>query len=391
MLIGLVAIAGFTLANKPIAMISEGQQGRRLIDSYSDTGGKPVGYVIGAKWEKNPVTYSFLNCPSALDCEAAKQVVREAIEKWDSVCGLALDEIGADGDIRIGWFKGSHGDGEPFDGPGDVLAHAFFPLSWLGAIAGDLHFDDSEAWVIAGSGSSHQVDLRTVALHETGHSLGLDHSQDPNAVMWEEYTGLKDLTGDDIGGVQELYGPPGENEGSAPVPPPTTSNVTARATTTARLRSGPGTGHTTLGSIPAGTTVPVLGKNVAGDWMYVEYNGVRGWTAKFLFVLNGDFNTVPVVDQNGNGAPPAGPTPVPGPQPTPSGVSATSTTTVRIRLGPATTYPTQGNIPIGTTVAVLGKTADGTWIYVSHSGIQGWAATWLFTINGDLNQVPIIQ
>ena len=114
-----------------------------------------------------------------------------------------------------------HGDGDPFDGRGGTLAHAFFPV-----FGGDAHFDDDESWTkdsFIGISSlflfTYADDLNLMvfpfsgtnllqtAAHEFGHSLGLSHSDTKSALMAPFYRGFEkkvQLNKDDISAIQVI-------------------------------------------------------------------------------------------------------------------------------------------------------------------------------------------
>ena len=178
-------------------------------------------------FDKLDLTYHFINGTEQLPGDEERQLVRQAFDIWAAETPLTFTETNnrAAADIEIAWARGNHGDGDPFDGPGQVLAHATFPNPFVpGGVI--LHFDDDERWV---NSASQNVDLLTVAIHEIGHNLGLGHSDDPNAIMFASYRGPRRTLGaDDIEGIQTLYGinedvpampdPPAADETPAPSP-----------------------------------------------------------------------------------------------------------------------------------------------------------------------------
>ncbi|CAF1069596.1 unnamed protein product [Didymodactylos carnosus] len=111
-------------------------------------------------------------------------------------------------DIEFLFAQGYHEDGYRFDGKGAVLAHAFYPDEYLG---GDVHYDEDEDWTAYRENEYGLMDLFSVTVHELGHSLGLMHSNIPDAIMFPYYRGYSPdikLHSDDIAGIRTLYGEP---------------------------------------------------------------------------------------------------------------------------------------------------------------------------------------
>lgn len=168
----------------------------------------------GRKWNKTDLTYYFENGTSDIINDNERSAVKSAFTVWSNATNLTFTEVFSanSADVVIKWATGNHGDGSAnsFDGTNGVLAHAFYPPPNSGALAGDVHFDDDEMWTDQISSNGYQpIDLVTVAIHEIGHSLGLKHSQEPNAIMYAYYYGSnRQLQCDDLIAIDLLYPKP---------------------------------------------------------------------------------------------------------------------------------------------------------------------------------------
>jgi len=161
-----------------------------------------------SRWEKTKLTYKFAQFSKKLGQAVIERDVANAFMLWSDQCGLSFTckPNNKDVDILIDFVTGEHGDGNAFDGPSGVLAHAFFPPPNGGPLSGDTHFDDAENWT-SNLMNSKGIDFLTVAAHEFGHSIGLGHSRDRLALMFPSYSGAhRFLSQDDIAGCQSLYG-----------------------------------------------------------------------------------------------------------------------------------------------------------------------------------------
>ncbi|GAC1342951.1 MAG: hypothetical protein NVSMB18_17890 [Acetobacteraceae bacterium] len=167
----------------------------------------------GPKWTDKIITWSFANPaqPNSVQFSGAigagyQTVVRSAIARWEGVTDLTFQQV-ADGtpgvDIRIGWADfgagGQIGETDYGYTPGAVTT--FVPgvsvrledPSQIPLTANDLY-------------QGTVTSLYEVALHELGHALGLDHSTDPNAIMYPSVgPSNAELDRADLDGIHALY------------------------------------------------------------------------------------------------------------------------------------------------------------------------------------------
>uniref|UniRef100_A0A914WR98 Peptidase metallopeptidase domain-containing protein n=1 Tax=Plectus sambesii TaxID=2011161 RepID=A0A914WR98_9BILA len=194
------------------------------------------------KWDKQDIRWTVEKFSDDVSQGDTRRAIGQALSVWQEVIPLNFIEVApgsSEADIRVGFATAVHEDAYPFDGPGGVLAHAMFPPD------GRLHFDDDENWVymdVEKLKKYANTDLIAVAIHELGHSLGLEHSNDQDAIMapfYHEQVSDKPhyevppLHEDDIRRIQRIYG--SRNDGFRPettVPRPVRTTTEAIETQT---------------------------------------------------------------------------------------------------------------------------------------------------------------
>ncbi|XP_006907579.1 macrophage metalloelastase [Pteropus alecto] len=168
--------------------------------------GRPV-------WKKHLITYRINNYTPDMKRVDVDYAIQKAFQVWSDVTPLKFKKINTgEADIMIRFALGDHGDFYPFNDKDGILAHAFGPGSGIG---GDTHFNEAKMWTANFKG----FNLFLVAVHEFGHSLGLQHSNDPKSIMFPTYRyvnpNIFHLSADDKRGIQSLYGGPEKHQPSS--------------------------------------------------------------------------------------------------------------------------------------------------------------------------------
>jgi len=119
-----------------------------------------------------------------------------------------------------------------------------------------------EAFVITGKNSDGtwwQIDYNGQTGWLSGKQVQVEHAED-------------------IAVAENIPTPP---PAATPTPKPVSAKVIITAPQ-ANLRKGPGTTHPKMGVVKKGQEFPILGKNKAGDWWQIDYNGKTAWVYNTL-------------------------------------------------------------------------------------------------------------
>lgn len=140
------------------------------------------------------------------------------------------------------------------------------------------------------------------------------------------------------------------------------------------IRSGPGLGFTSLGSVKGGTVMPIIGRSQGGVWLEVVSPFGTGWVNTIFVITRDYFGSAPIVE--------------------PTGAVSEATFrvlggTAHVRSGPGQGFDVVFNVDAGMNLTIIGQSKNGWWYINSQLG-KGWINKTLGNASGAVSSVPFL-
>jgi uncharacterized protein YraI len=143
-----------------------------------------------------------------------------------------------------------------------------------------------------------------------------------------------------------------------------------------RLRSSP-TGEP-LTELNEGTRLIILGRTRDEGWLQVRVSatGEEGWIAAPFVTVTGSVSDLPITTSI---------------DPLVEGLEAViiGTRPVNLRTGPGVGFSVVEILPAASSVTVIGRNRDATWLQVRYESLTGWITADALSVDGNISQLPV--
>lgn len=164
------------------------------------------------------------------------------------------------------------------------------------------------------------------------------------------------VSGEFVSGVSSNAGSSNNNTNNTVKP--ASGNYTVNVSSL-RVRTGPSTSHTTIGSVKKGQVVQVVGE--VQDWFKINYAGQTAYLSKDYVTKGGSNENATQGNNQDNVTVQTG------------GTYVVNATSLRVRTGPATYHSVIGGVLNGTKLNVVGS--EGSWFKVNYQGKTGYVSS----------------
>jgi hypothetical protein len=166
-------------------------------------------FITTDRWTKKELRYQIVDrrdfgWGSGMTSGDIERLIQKACDAWSPHCGIVFKRVDRDPDFTIGWSNLGR-EGEKLIGGLTDRNHNPKPR---------IRFNDDVAWT-AQVLDKNYMNFLEVVMHELGHMIGMYHSTDPDAIMYDKWDKYKtplpvfiDLRLDDTVGARVFYSQP---------------------------------------------------------------------------------------------------------------------------------------------------------------------------------------